>query len=136
MNFIYDIVILYSIIMVHTYSPEHIETRNNDNYAKGGYSAKTLLEVQGAHMIGGAEKTTGSHESLMDRLKDLYIPLGLVSRRYPSAAQRRHEEKTSDACLDSNIYDQLELLIFKSKNTGTRKNLKETAENSKTKKRR
>ena len=106
------------------YSPEHIETRVNEYEAKGGYSAAKLLENQRhGTMVGVAANNT--HDSLFDKLRNLQVPLGLVSRRYPSKA--RHDNVDADdketAFLDSKIFEELESMIFHNKKTGTRKNV-------------
>lgn len=105
------------------YSPEHIETSVNDYEAKGGYSAAKLLESQRhGTMVGGAAINT--HDSLFDKLRNLQVPLGLVSRRYPSKA--RHNTDMDDketAFLDSKIFEELESMIFHNKKTGTRKSI-------------
>ena len=121
---IYDMSILYRRANKMHYSPEHIETRVNEYEAKGGYSAAKLLENQRhGTMVGGA--TSNAHDSLFDKLKHLQVPLGLVSRRYPSKA--RHNNTDTDdketAFLDSKIFEELESMIFYNKKTGTRKNV-------------
>jgi hypothetical protein len=101
------------------YSPEHIETRVNEYEAKGGYSAAKLLENQRhGTMVGGAASNT--NDSLFDKLRNLQVPLGLVSRRYPSKARHNNEDATF---LDSKIFEELESMIFHNKKTGTRKNV-------------
>ena len=101
------------------YSPEHIETRVNEYEAKGGYSAAKLLENQRhGTMVGGAASNT--HDSLFDKLRNLQVPLGLVSRRYPSKARHNNVDATF---LDSKIFEELESMIFHNKKTGTRKNV-------------
>jgi hypothetical protein len=101
------------------YSPEHIETSVHEYEAKGGYSAAKLLENQmHGTMVGGAASNT--HDTLLDKLKHLQVPLGLVSRRYPSKAQRNN---TDAAFLDSKIFEELESMIFHNKKTGTRKSI-------------
>lgn len=108
--------------MTHLYNPEHIETRfisDEEKYdAKGGYSAAKLLENNSFIIKGG-----GGAASLMERLKNLYIPLGLVSRRYPPKIHHS-VEKSEDKCLDPTIFKELETLIFsnKMKTKDTRKN--------------
>ena len=121
---IYDMSILYRRANKMHYSPEHIETRVNEYEAKGGYSAAKLLENQRhGTMVGGAASNT--HDSLFDKLRNLQVPLGLVSRRYPSKA--RHNNTDTDdketAFLDSKIFEELESMIFHNKKTGTRKNV-------------
>lgn len=121
---IYDMSILYRRANKMHYSPEHIETQVNEYEAKGGYSAAKLLESQRhGTMVGGAASNT--NESLLDKLKHLQVPLGLVSRRYPSKA--RHNNTDTDdketAFLDSKIFEELESMIFYNKKTGTRKNV-------------
>ena len=98
------------------YSPEHIETSVHEYEAKGGYSAAKLLEnqMQGT-MVGGAASNT--HDTLLDKLKHLQVPLGLVSRRYPSKA-RQNNTDTDDketVFLDSKIFEELESMIFHNK---------------------
>jgi hypothetical protein len=116
---IYDMSILYRRVNKMQYSPEHIETSVNEYAAKGGYSASKLLENQRhGTMVGGAANNT--HDALLDKLKHLQVPLGLVSRRYPSKA--RHNN-TDAAFLDSKIFEELESMIFHNKKTGTRKNI-------------
>jgi hypothetical protein len=106
------------------YSPEHIETRTNDYEMKGGYSATKLLERNSDKnkdtMFGGSP--VGKNESLLERIRDLHVPLGLVSRRYPPCA-KRGEERDADTWLPTDIFDKLETMIFKSKSKDTRKNL-------------
>lgn len=122
------------------YSPEHIETRANENEMKGGYSAAKLLERDKERdkdtMMGGSpedsrfQRNLGSstnigadkNESLLERIRDLHVPLGLVSRRYPPCA-KRGEERDADTWLPTDIFDKLETMIFKSKSKDTRKNL-------------
>jgi hypothetical protein len=110
------------------YSPEHIETRTNENEMKGGYSAAKLLERDSDKdrdtMFGGGSTNIGAHknESLMERIRDLHVPLGLVSRRYAPCI-KRGEERDADTWLPTDIFDKLESLIFKSKSKDTRKNL-------------
>ena len=99
-----------------TYTPEHIETSHFENdyeethESKGGYSVAKLLEQRGGQ-IGG-----GSSESLMSRIKDLYIPVGLVTRHYPNPIQRR-KEMTNGKCISDDIMTELENLIYKNKST-------------------
>jgi hypothetical protein len=108
------------------YSPEHIETRANDMEMKGGYSATKLLERDKERdkdtMMGGSPAGTHKNESLMERIRDLHVPLGLVSRRYPPCA-KRGDERDADTWLPTDIFDKLETMIFKSKSKDTRKNL-------------
>lgn len=109
--------------MTHQYNPEHIETRfaSEEKYdAKGGYSAAKLLENNAFIIKGG-----GGAASLMERLKNLYIPLGLVSYRYPPKIHHS-VEKSEDKCLDPTIFSELAALVFrnKTKTTDTRKNEK------------
>ena len=106
--------------MPHMYSPEHIE--------KAGYSAAKLLEnVSNRNsnaMYGGSVQT---HESLLERIKDLQVPIGLVSRRYVPSG--KCEENDYISVLDKHIFDNLETMIFKGKGSkDTRKNL-ETKDN-------
>jgi hypothetical protein len=103
--------------MPHLYSPEHIE--------KAGYSAAKLLENvsnKGLNaMYGGGVQT---HESLLERIKDLHVPIGLVSRRYTPSG--KCEETDYVTVLDKHIFDNLETMIFKGNGKGskdTRKNL-------------
>ena len=106
------------------YLPEHIETRTNENEMKGGYSAAKLLEngkTQEKDTIFGGSPF-GKNESLMERIRDLHVPLGLVSRRYLPCA-KRGDERDADTWLPTDIFDKLESLIFKSKSKDTRKNL-------------
>jgi hypothetical protein len=119
------------------YSPEHIETVVHDYEAKGGYSATKLLKQsmqQNDSMVGGAGEaratgTTGEEsnvsESLFEKLQHLQVPLGLVSRRYPSNVRRHTDVDDKDTeFLDSKIFEELEAMIFHSKNRETRKNVK------------
>ena len=99
-----------------TYTPEHIETSHFENdyeethESKGGYSVAKLLEQRGGQ-IGG-----GSSESLMSRIKDLYIPIGLVTRHYPTPIQKRNET-TNVKCISEDMIKKLEDLIYKNKST-------------------
>ena len=115
---------IYDIGILYMYSPEHIETRANDMEMKGGYSAAKLLEngktQEKDTMFGGG--STGKNESLLERIRDLHVPLGLVSRRYPPCA-KRGDERDADTWLPTDIFDKLETMIFKSKSKDTRKNL-------------
>ena len=82
---------------------------------------------------GGAKEDT----SLMDKIRDLHIPIGLVSRRY-SPKDSRHTDRNDDCdvtCLSAHIFEELESMIFRKDNRDTRKNLKSTML-SKTKKHR
>lgn len=102
--------------MPHLYSPEHIE--------KAGYSAAKLLENVSNRdsnaMYGGGDGH--AHESLLERIKDLHVPIGLVSRRY--APSGKCEETDYVTVLDKHIFDNLETMIFKGKGSkDTRKNL-------------
>jgi hypothetical protein len=115
--------------MSHMYLPEHIETRANDIEMKGGYSAVKLLENRRTPeqdtMFGGAAGTAGTlgkNESLLERIRDLHVPLGLVSRRYPPSG-KRGDESDADTWLPTDIFDKLESLIFKSKSKDTRKRM-------------
>lgn len=98
------------------YTPEHIETSHFENdyqethESKGGYSVAKLLE-QGGGQIGG-----GSSESLMSRIKDLYIPIGLVTRHYPTPIKKRNET-TKGKCISEDLMTKLEDLIYKNKST-------------------
>ena len=105
------------------YLPEHIETRANDMEMKGGYSATKLLERDKERdtIFGGSAAGTHKNESLMERIRDLHVPLGLVSRRYPPCA-KRGDERDADTWLPTDIFDKLETMIFKSKSKDTRKN--------------
>lgn len=113
---------IYDIGILYMYSPEHIETRANENEMKGGYSAAKLLEHDKDRdtMFGGS--ATGKNDSLLERIRDLHVPLGLVSRRYPSCA-KRGDERDADTWLPTDIFEKLETMIFKSKSKDTRKNL-------------
>lgn len=106
------------------YLPEHIETRATEMEMKGGYSAAKLLEHDKDRdkdtMMGGSP--FGKNESLLERIRDLHVPLGLVSRRYPPSG-KRGDERDADTWLPTNIFDKLETMIFKSKSKNTRKNL-------------
>jgi len=97
------------------YSPEHID--------KAGYSAAKLLENvsnRGLNaMYGGGHVQT--HESLLERIKDLQVPIGLVSRRYVPSG--KCEETDYVTVLDKHIFDNLETMIFKRSSKDTRKNL-------------
>ena len=120
------------------YLPEHIETRATKMEMKGGYSAAKLLEHDKDRdtMFGGSPEDSrfqrnlgsstnigaGKNESLLERIRDLHVPLGLVSRRYPPSG-KRGDERDADTWLPTNIFDKLETMIFKSKSKNTRKNL-------------
>jgi hypothetical protein len=113
------------------YSPEHIETGVHDYEAKGGYSATKLLKQsmqQNDSMVGGASEAREAREeseSLFEKLQHLQVPLGLVSRRYPSNVRRHTDVDDKDTeFLDSKIFEELEAMIFHSKNRETRKNVK------------
>jgi len=110
------------------YSPEHIETGVHDYEAKGGYSATKLLKQsmqQNDSMVGGAGEASTTVESLFEKLQHLQVPLGLVSRRYPSNVRRHTDIDDKDTeFLDSKIFEELEAMIFHSKNRETRKNVK------------
>jgi hypothetical protein len=107
--------------MPHLYSPEHIE--------KAGYSAAKLLEnVSNRNydaMYGGDDGHVHpkgqTHESLLERIKDLQVPIGLVSRRYVPSG--KCEETDYVTVLDKHIFDNLETMIFKRSSKDTRKNL-------------
>ena len=116
-----------------TYTPEHIETSHFENdyeekhESKGGYSVAKLLEQRGggiAGQIGGSlnesnERSVGgggSSESLMSRIKDLYIPVGLVTRHYPTPIKKR-TETTKGKCISEDLMTKLEDLIYKNKST-------------------
>ena len=75
-------------------------------------------------MLGGARIASSSHESLLDKVRNLHVPLGLVSRRYPSKLQHHAHEDCNAKLLDLNIFTELESMIFYNKKTGTQKNLK------------
>jgi hypothetical protein len=98
-----------------TYTPEHIETSHFDNdyeekhESKGGYSVAKLLEQRGGQIGGGGG-------SLMARIKDLYIPVGLVTRHYPTPIQKR-TETTKGKCISEDLMTKLEDLIYKNKST-------------------
>ena len=100
-----------------TYTPEHIETSHFDNdyeekhESKGGYSVAKLLEQRGGQIGGG-----GGGGSLMARIKDLYIPVGLVTRHYPTPIQKR-TETTKGKCISEDLMTKLEDLIYKNKST-------------------
>lgn len=106
------------------YLPEHIETRVNEMEMKGGYSAAKLLEHDSEKskdtMFGGSP--FGKNESLLERIRDLHVPLGLVSRRYPPSG-KRGEESDADTWLPTETFEKLESLIFKSKSKDTRKRM-------------
>ena len=108
--------------MPHMYLPEHIETRATEMEMKGGYSAVKLLEHDKSNdtMMGGSP--FGKNESLMERIRDLHVPLGLVSRRYPPSG-KRGDESDADTWLPTDIFDKLETMIFKSKSKDTRKKM-------------
>ena len=115
------------------YSPEHIETKIDDTEQKGGYLASRLLDNYYANsdntIVGG-----GNKNSLIEKLQDLYVPLGLVSRRYYVNSCDGATNDEYKGCLDSHVYEELEAMVFnKKKNTGTRKN-KDPSEMSKTRK--
>ena len=103
------------------YSPENIETYE----AKGGYSATKLLAQSlntDNSMVGGA--TSNAHESLFEKLQHLQVPLGLVSRRYPSTVRKHTDaDDTETKLIDSKIFEELESMIFHNKQKGTRKNM-------------
>lgn len=104
------------------YTPEHIETSHFENdyedkyESKGGYSVAKLLEQRGGQTGG---QTGGSSESLMSRIKDLYIPVGLVTRHYPTPITKR-KEMTKGKCISEEIMNELENLIYKNKSTETK----------------
>lgn len=101
-----------------TYTPEHIETSHFENdyeerhESKGGYSVAKLLEQRG----GIAGQIGGSSESLTSRIKDLYIPVGLVTRHYPTPIKKRNET-TNMKCISEDLMTKLEDLIYKNKST-------------------
>lgn len=110
-----------------TYTPEHIETSHFENdyeethESKGGYSVAKLLEQRGGQMGGSLNESNersvgGSSESLMSRIKDLYIPIGLVTRHYPTPIQKRNET-TNVKCISEDMMKKLEDLIYKNKST-------------------
>lgn len=115
---------IYDIGILYMYLPEHIETRANENEMKGGYSAAKLLEHDKDRdtMMGGSPAGTHKNDSLLERIRDLHVPLGLVSRRYPPCA-KRGDERDADTWLPTDIFEKLETMIFKSKSKDTRKNL-------------
>ena len=129
---------IYDIGILYMYLPEHIETRATEMEMKGGYSAAKLLEHDKDRdtMFGGSPEDSrfqrnlgsytniGTHknESLLERIRDLHVPLGLVSRRYPPCA-KRGDERDADTWLPTDIFEKLETMIFKSKSKDTRKNL-------------
>jgi hypothetical protein len=106
--------------MPHLYSPEHIE--------KAGYSAAKLLENVSNRdsnaMYGGGDNNQ-THESLLERIKDLQVPIGLVSRRYVPSG--KCEETDYVTVLDKHIFDNLETMIFKGNSKG--KGSKDTHKN-------
>ena len=102
-----------------TYTPEHIETSHFENdyqethESKGGYSVAKLLEQRGGGIAG---QIGGSSESLMSHIKDLYIPVGLVTRHYPTPIKKRNET-TNMKCISEDLMTKLEDLIYKNKST-------------------
>jgi len=52
----------------------------------------------------------------MSRIKDLYIPIGLVTRHYPTPIQKRNET-TNVKCISEDMMKKLEDLIYKNKST-------------------
>jgi hypothetical protein len=98
------------------YSPKNIETAYFENdyedkyESKGGYSVAKLLEQRNG-IIGG-----GGNESLMSRIKDLYIPVGLVSRQYARPINK-HKDTYTGKCVSEEIINELENLIFKGKSS-------------------
>lgn len=102
-----------------TYTPEHIETSHFENdyeethESKGGYSVAKLLEQRGGQGMSGGG---GSSESLMLRIKDLYIPIGLVTQHYPTPIKKRNET-TKGKCITEDLMTKLEDLIYKNKST-------------------
>lgn len=114
--------------MPHLYSPEHIE--------KAGYSAAKLLENvsnRNSNAMYGGGDDGHVHESLLERIKDLQVPIGLVSRRYVPSG--KCEETDYVTVLDKHIFDNLETMIFKRSSKDTRKNL-ETKDIKRTRKNR
>jgi len=109
------------------YSPEHIETHIEEYNSKGGYSAAKLLESSEQLKHSDNSVITGGapapDSSLMDKIRDLHIPLGLISRRYPSKFNSKRNDLCDANCLDSNIFEELESMIFHKKRTDTRKNV-------------
>ena len=107
--------------MPHLYSPEHIE--------KAGYSAAKLLENVSNRdsngMYGGGDGHV--NESLLERIKDLQVPIGLVSRRYVPSG--KCEENDYVTVLDKHIFDNLETMIFKGNGKGKGKGSKDTRKN-------
>ena len=114
-----------------TYTPEHIETSHFENdyeerhESKGGYSVAKLLEQRGGGIGGSLNESNersggsvggGSSESLMSRIKDLYIPVGLVTRHYPNPITKR-TETTKGKCISEDLMTKLEDLIYKNKST-------------------
>ena len=101
-----------------TYAPEHIETSHFENdyedkyESKGGYSVAKMLEQR----AGDGQTGGGLSESLMSRIKDLYIPLGLVTKHYATPITKR-VEKTKGKCITEEIMTELENLIYKNKST-------------------
>lgn len=104
-----------------TYTPEHIETSHFENdyeekyESKGGYSVAKLLEQRGGQMGG----SVGGSDSLMSRIKDLYIPVGLVTRHYATPIQKR-KEMSNGKCISKDIMTKLEDLIYKNKSMETK----------------
>jgi hypothetical protein len=110
------------------YTPEHIETSHFENdyqerhESKGGYSVAKLLEQRGGQIGGSLNESNersvggGSSESLMSRIKDLYIPVGLVTRHYPNPIKKRNET-TKGKCISEDLMTKLEDLIYKNKST-------------------
>jgi len=119
--------------IMSTYTPEHIETSHFDNdyeekhESKGGYSVAKLLEQRGGQIGGGG--------SLMARIKDLYIPVGLVTRHYPTPIQKR-TETTKGKCISEDLMTKLEDLIYKNKSTENKTMKMEKQENTYTRKHR
>ena len=105
-----------------TYTPEHIETSHFENdyqethESKGGYSVAKLLEQRGGGIAGQIGGGGGSSESLISRIKDLYIPVGLVTRHYPNPIKKRNET-TNVKCISEDLMTKLENLIYKNKST-------------------
>ena len=125
--------------IMSTYTPEHIETSHFENdyedkyESKGGYSVAKLLKQSGGQTGGSVG---GGSESLMSRIKDLYIPIGLVTRHYPTPIQKR-KETTHKKCISEDIMTKLEDLIYKNKSTESKtRKLEKPEENNYTRKHR
>lgn len=123
-----------------TYAPEHIETSYFENdyqdtyESKGGYSVAKMLEQRaGDGQMGGSLNESvggGLSESLMSRIKDLYIPLGLVTKHYATPISKT-VEKTKGKCITEEIMTELENLIYKNKPTEIKTRKQEKPEETK-----